>query len=70
MAMMATAERSMPRPMMTIAMPTARMPSTETLRTIDTTLAVVRKPGKPMAATTNRATAIARTIRSWSRRAA
>ena len=35
MAMMETAARSMPRPMMTMAMPTARMPSTETLRTME-----------------------------------
>ena len=46
MAMMATAERSMPRPMMTMAMPSARMPSTETERTIATRLSGATKPGK------------------------
>ena len=45
-AMTATVDRSMPRPMMTIAMPSARMPSTETERTMEIRLAEVKKPGK------------------------
>ena len=65
MAMMATAERSMPRPMMTTAMPTARMPSTLTLRTMATRLSTARKPGRPSAAATNSTTASAKTMRSW-----
>ena len=47
MAMIATTERSMPRPMMIIAMPTARMPSTLTLRTIATRLSAEKKPRRP-----------------------
>ena len=65
MAMIATIDRSMPRPMMMIAMPTARMPSTLTLRTIATRLSAVKKPPRPTDAARNSRTARANTIRSW-----
>ena len=65
MAMMATAARSMPRPMITIAMATARMPSTETLRTIETMFSGVRNPLSSTAHAANRAADRARTMRSW-----
>ncbi len=65
MAMMATAERSIPRPMMTTAMPTARMPSTLTLRTMATRLSTARNPWRVSAAAMNSATASAKTMRSW-----
>jgi hypothetical protein len=54
--------RSIPRPITTMAMPTPRMPSVETLRTRATMLPELRKPLSVREKTQNRATEIRRTI--------
>ena len=67
-AIIATIDRSMPRPMITTAIPSAMIPSTETERTTASRFATVRKPGKAMAATAIMARVIHSTMRSWLRR--
>jgi hypothetical protein len=51
--------------MMTIAMPSARMPRTETERTIETIFSEVKKPGNAIEAAMKINTAMAKTIFSW-----
>ncbi len=67
-AMTATIERSIPRPITTTAMPTPRMPSTATLRTSVRTFPAVRKFGRVAAKVRKSSTASAKTICSWLRR--
>ncbi len=64
-AMVATIERSMPRPIMAIAMPTPRMPRMDTFWTSDHRLAGERKPFSAKEKNTNNAIAMIRTMRSW-----
>ena len=61
----ATIDKSMPRPKTVIAMPKPRMPSTDTLCTIDTRLPAEKKLGTRTENTPKTTTAIVRMISSW-----
>ena len=61
-AMLATIDRSMPRPMMTTAMPAPRIPSTETLRSRLNRFPAVKNPFRKIANTENGKTVTARTM--------
>jgi hypothetical protein len=65
MAISATSERSMPRPMTTTSIPSPRMPSTATLRTSDSRLALDRKLLSVSAKAAKSSTVRMKTIFSW-----
>ena len=58
-------ERSSPRPITTMLMAMARMPSIETLRAIATRLPRVANPGRPTVKTTASTSVTSSTINSW-----
>jgi hypothetical protein len=64
-AMMATIERSMPRPMMVMAIPEPRSPRIATFWIRDRTFDAVRKPDTKILNNTNSTAERPRTIRSW-----
>jgi len=66
----ATSDKSMPRPMTTMAIAMPRMPSTDTLRSRGRRLSTPMKPGSMKAKTTNKAAAMPRTMCSWLKRKA
>ena len=63
-AMVATIDRSMPRPMIVSAMPMPRMPRMETFWISERILSVVRKLLRRIENATNKMVAIAKTMRS------